>query len=558
MPAWIVCPACKLKHSARPDGLCPRCRAPAAPGAPASAYAPAAPPQGGLAPAPDARGAPPAPLDAAAPAQGTPGEPLSPPGAGAAGGRPRVWTVFLAYVCVLLALVFSTSVVIFVAIGMRAVSAPGPARNLVRASLESNGVLLGGALAAAVVQVAVALAAGGLSREPLWARLAVRGPRVAGAWLAVAAAGGVALGSSFDAALGALGGTRTGSLAQLARAIAGLSGGGLVVTVAVVGLVAPVAEELFFRGYVQTRLCRRWGTWPGIAVTAALFGLVHFDWIHSPSALVIGLYLGWLAARSGGIALSVAAHAVNNLLWVVATWAGLGANLSRGTNVALLAAFAAGAVGAIGWLRPRLATGGAAPRASPTAARLAAGAVGLATCVGVVGVGAILAAEADATRPAAPQVPLGDVVDRLSGSDPTWSIDLPGGHWRSLKQHAQARAVTRADEVVVWPEMDARIAVIAEPLSGRKVSLGAATGAAIERARLAVGNYEEVSRKPLGTMLDGNLVRATGWVGDRQVALLTAVFVYPEASIELQAQCPAERLDDLYDEFRDALDSLRR
>jgi membrane protease YdiL (CAAX protease family) len=165
--------------------------------------------------------------------------------------------------------------------------------------------------------------------------------------------------STFDAAFGALGLEQTGSIAQLNRAIAGLSPGGLAVAVGVAGLAAPFAEELFFRGYVQTRLCLRWGTWTGVVATAALFGLIHFDWIHSPSAFLIGLYLGWLTARSGSVTPAIAAHAVNNVLWTVATAAGVGANLARGAHAALLAVYVAGAVAAIAWLRPRLAAGAA-------------------------------------------------------------------------------------------------------------------------------------------------------------------------------------------------------
>jgi hypothetical protein len=45
MAVWIECPTCRLKHTARPDWICPRCRQPLAGGAPP------APPPGGFAPA---------------------------------------------------------------------------------------------------------------------------------------------------------------------------------------------------------------------------------------------------------------------------------------------------------------------------------------------------------------------------------------------------------------------------------------------------------------------------------------------------------------------------
>ncbi len=50
MPEWSVCPHCSLKHSRRPDGLCPRCREPVAGSGPAPAASEAPPVEGGALP----------------------------------------------------------------------------------------------------------------------------------------------------------------------------------------------------------------------------------------------------------------------------------------------------------------------------------------------------------------------------------------------------------------------------------------------------------------------------------------------------------------------------
>ncbi len=287
--------------------------------------------------------------------------PQSPEPSTAAAPPRRVWAVLLAYVLVVVASVVASAAAVFVAVFARTLREPGLAHDaaaaeaVVRATVDSAGVLFATAIAAAAVQIVVALSAGRLSREPLRSRLALGRPGLGATALAVAAAGCAALSSTFDAAFGALGLEQTGSIAHLNRVVVGLSPAGLAVAVAAAGVAAPVAEELFFRGYVQTRLCLRWGAWTGVVVTAALFGLIHLDWIHSPSAFVIGLYLGWLTARAGSILPAMAAHAVNNVLWVVATSAGAGAHLARGTHAALLAVHIACAVAAVAWLRPRLA-----------------------------------------------------------------------------------------------------------------------------------------------------------------------------------------------------------
>ncbi len=80
-----------------------------------------------------------------------------------------------------------------------------------------------------------------------------------------------------------------------------------------VGLaVAGISEELFFRGFMQARLQRRWSGW-GIVVAAAAFGAMHWDWTHSPITFAEGLLLGVVARRCRSILPGIGAHALQNL-----------------------------------------------------------------------------------------------------------------------------------------------------------------------------------------------------------------------------------------------------
>ncbi len=281
--------------------------------------------------------------------------------------RPRVWTVFVAYAAVGIGSIAAAGALVLVAVVAQAARAPGslhdPAhvRAALKAALSSSGVQIASLAVTAVVQISVALTAGRLSPEPVRSRLSL-GPSLLGSGaLAVAVIGAVALASTFDAAFGALGLEQAGTIARFGRLLAGMSAGPLAAMVLCGGIAAPFAEELFFRGYVQTRLCARWGARAGILASAALFGLIHMDRIHSPSAFLIALYLGWLVHRTGSIRPAIAAHAVNNSLWVLATSAGLGTALPRGAHAILLAVYVAITAAAVAWLRPRLATG---PRVS--------------------------------------------------------------------------------------------------------------------------------------------------------------------------------------------------
>ena len=79
------------------------------------------------------------------------------------------------------------------------------------------------------------------------------------------------------------------------------------------GAVAPgFAEELAFRGLLQSRLIERWGAPAGIVLSAAVFGAYHFDPRQGLMAFTMGLWLGWCAHRQRSIVNVAFAHAFNN------------------------------------------------------------------------------------------------------------------------------------------------------------------------------------------------------------------------------------------------------
>ena len=74
-----------------------------------------------------------------------------------------------------------------------------------------------------------------------------------------------------------------------------------------------VAEELLFRGAFQG-LMRPSGSAVAIFAPALLFGLLHLDLAQGLTAFVCGVFLGWLAERSGSILPGMLLHLVNNML----------------------------------------------------------------------------------------------------------------------------------------------------------------------------------------------------------------------------------------------------
>ena len=77
-------------------------------------------------------------------------------------------------------------------------------------------------------------------------------------------------------------------------------------------ILAPVAEELLFRGFVL-RTLRPYGKRFAILGSAFLFGLFHGNLLQTPYAFLAGLILGYLAAEYH-IVWAIALHIFNNLV----------------------------------------------------------------------------------------------------------------------------------------------------------------------------------------------------------------------------------------------------
>lgn len=78
------------------------------------------------------------------------------------------------------------------------------------------------------------------------------------------------------------------------------------------GLLAPVAEEILFRGFVQRSL-RPFGRRFAIFGSAFLFGLFHGNLLQTPYAFLVGLVLGYVAEEYS-IPWSMGLHMFNNLI----------------------------------------------------------------------------------------------------------------------------------------------------------------------------------------------------------------------------------------------------
>ena len=240
--------------------------------------------------------------------------------------RRRVWTVFAAFVGAVGSAGFFTLAILFVFVGVMAVAfkaehgAP-PTVSAVRqagAALGTDPIgLLGSGLAACLSFALFALVPASLSEEPFAERLRLVAHRRWFAWGLVAAVGMLGVGQVSSGLMALAGLEHHGSIGVIERAFDHAPPAVFASALLIIGVGAGVGEELFFRGYMQTRLARRWRPWVAVVVTAALFGLVHFDVYHSAFAFCAGLLLGWVSLRAGSVRPTIVAHVANNAVSVV-------------------------------------------------------------------------------------------------------------------------------------------------------------------------------------------------------------------------------------------------
>ncbi len=233
----------------------------------------------------------------------------------------RVWTVFAAFGGAM-ATALAGGVAVLVALALTASyrldgSFARFSRDDVDHVARSAAGLLGGGLAACLSFALFALVPASLSPELFEARLRLAWRPRWGAWGLVTAVGMLGVGRICSGALALAGLEETGSLGQIHRALWRPSPGVALASFAVVAVGAGVGEELFFRGYAQTRMAERWGARASVIVSAALFAAAHLDPIHSLFALFAGLLLGWASARAGTIRVTLVAHVINNVVSLV-------------------------------------------------------------------------------------------------------------------------------------------------------------------------------------------------------------------------------------------------
>ncbi len=95
----------------------------------------------------------------------------------------------------------------------------------------------------------------------------------------------------------------------------------LLQALCVIGIAAPMCEEVLFRGAFQGTL-ERHGPVRAIGFSAIMFGLIHFNPFIFFVPILFGVGVGFVAWRTGSVVPSILWHAVNNSLAVIVLYFG--------------------------------------------------------------------------------------------------------------------------------------------------------------------------------------------------------------------------------------------
>jgi uncharacterized protein len=83
-------------------------------------------------------------------------------------------------------------------------------------------------------------------------------------------------------------------------------------SLALFAVLAPIVEELIFRGLLYGWVAGRWGGLAGLIVSSLLFAAAHVEPAHVILVLPLGFLFGWLRRRTDSLLPSMFSHIVNN------------------------------------------------------------------------------------------------------------------------------------------------------------------------------------------------------------------------------------------------------
>ncbi len=100
---------------------------------------------------------------------------------------------------------------------------------------------------------------------------------------------------------------------------------GFIFAIIFVAILAPIGEELFFRGFVYPAFRGRWGVGWGMVGSSAVFALFHVQPLLYVPMFIIGMVLAFLFEYRESLMPCFILHGINNLLALLVAYGIFGA-----------------------------------------------------------------------------------------------------------------------------------------------------------------------------------------------------------------------------------------
>lgn len=85
-------------------------------------------------------------------------------------------------------------------------------------------------------------------------------------------------------------------------------------------IISPVYEEIFYRGFLFRFFSNRYGVWPGMLISSAIFTLAHLPTYNTlPVNFVSGLIFAWAYEKTGSVIPSMIIHGTFNGIAILLT-----------------------------------------------------------------------------------------------------------------------------------------------------------------------------------------------------------------------------------------------
>lgn len=85
-------------------------------------------------------------------------------------------------------------------------------------------------------------------------------------------------------------------------------------------VLAPIMEEIMFRGIILNNLLSKRNIWYSIIVSSLMFGLIHLNLLQGTNAFILGIVLAIVFIKTRNIYACIIGHFLNNLMALMSTY----------------------------------------------------------------------------------------------------------------------------------------------------------------------------------------------------------------------------------------------